>query len=127
MLLSEPAPRLPTPARRCNVRNMSLNRTEQALFDYIENHTEERHFWQGKVRDLMREARDDFAVSAPLAIALRLYCDERRQVGVLPAEIADHKDLVRTSFRNLAEHLMRLWGPTRPPRPAHQRRDDEIS
>ena len=45
---------------------MSLNRCEQMIFDYVQSHPEERHFWQDKVRDLAAGAPDEHAVAAEL-------------------------------------------------------------
>ncbi len=127
MLLSEVARELPWLPGHCNVRGMSLNRTERILFDYIGNHVEERQFWQGKVRDLMSGSRDDPASSAALAGELRRYCEERSRVGALPAQVIDDKGLGRFGYRNLAEYLMRIWGPVRPARPTDHSKGDEIS
>ena len=114
-------------SRRCNVRCMSLNRTERALCEYIESHVEERQFWQGKVRDLMSESRNDPVTAAGLAEQLRRYCQERGSVGALPAQVIGSEGLGSVSFRNLAEHVMRIWGPVRLPRPVSRPRGDEIS
>ncbi len=127
MLLSEEDPELIRPARRRNVRSMSLNRAEQTLFHYIENHTEERQFWQGKVRDLMTESRDDLANATVLAGELTRYFDERSRVGAVAAQVVENEGFGRIRLRNLAEHLMRTWGPVRPPRPARHSGGDEIS
>ena len=126
MFLSEEAAGLNQSARRCNVRGMSVNRTERALFDYIENHIEERQFWQGKVRELMRESRDDHANSSALAGELGRYFHERGSVGALPVQVIEGEGLGNIGFRSLAEHLMRIWGPVRPPRTASRPRGNEI-
>jgi hypothetical protein len=99
-----------------NLHNMSLNRAEQTLFDYMESHADERHFWQDKVRDLMNNAGNDLAASAALATELGLYCEERSRAGWLSMKMITGEELRLTSFRNLAEHLMRVLGPVRPPR-----------
>ena len=127
MLLSEGVPRLLRSTRRGNVGRVSLNRTEHALFDYIENHIDERQFWQEKVRERMRESQDDPAVASALAGELRRYGNERSGVGALPAQVVGNKGLERSGFLNLAEHLMRIWGPPRPPRPPARPAGDEIS
>jgi len=127
MLLSRVVPGLIRQAHLCNVHSMSLNRAEQILFDYMENHAEERHFWREKVLDVMEKNGNDFAVSATLAIELGLYCEERRHAGSVVTEVVTDKYVKHFSFRNLAEHLMRIWGPVRPPRQPDQSTDDEIS
>ncbi len=123
MLLSE-APGLPRAARRGNVRRVSLNRTEHTLFAYLEGHAEERQFWQAKVRELMSTSRDGAAIARALAGELRRYAGERGSVGAIPAQVMDDKGLAHSSFLNLAEYLMRIWGP---PRPARRPMDNEIS
>ncbi len=97
--------------RRCSVRRVSLNRTEQVLFAYLESHAEERHFWQAKVRELMSASRDDAAIASALARELRAYSDERGSVGAIPMQAIEEKGLGQSRFRNLAEYLMRIWGP----------------
>ena len=118
MLVWVGVPQLKQASHLCKVRRMSLNRIEKILFDYVENHAEERQFWTAKVRGLMTATREDFATAAALAIELRYYFEERHRVGALPREVfADCNQPALTSFRNLAEYLMRIWGPARPERP----------
>lgn len=95
---------------------MSLNRYEQTLFDHIDRHPEERKHWQWKaqeagrltgapgevLRGLERELWEYFTERSPHVAALR----ELHQGGVR-----------RVSLQNLAEYLMRLWGPPPKPRP----------
>jgi len=106
---------------------MSLNQTEQTLFAYLESHVEERQFWQAKVRELMSASRNDPATAAALAGELRRYGEERGSVGALPVQVHDKKGLELSGFRNLAEHLMRIWGPPRAPRPSVRLTGNEIS
>ncbi len=106
---------------------MSLNRAAHAIFEYIENHAEERQFWQGKVRDLMGASQDDFGSATVLADELRRYAAERVRVGALPAQVIGREELGGMIFRSLAEHLMRIWGPVRPVRPTRPSGGDEIS
>jgi len=89
---------------------MSLNRYEEALFSYWEKSPDERRHWQGKVTDaarsagqpgesartLERELWDHFVERSPHVPALR-------ELGV--------GGLRRVSLLNLAEHIIRLWGP----------------
>ena len=97
-----------------NMRYMSLNRIEQMLFDYLQRHAEERHFWQAKVRELMQKTESDFVAAADLADELWIYYNERCRVVPLFHEVSSREGLRRISLRNLAEHLMRVWGPIRP-------------
>jgi hypothetical protein len=97
-----------------NVRYMSLNRIEQMLFDYLQRHAEERHFWQAKVRELMQKTESDFVAAADLADELWIYYNERCRVVPLFHEVSSREGLRQISLRNLAEHLMRVWGPIRP-------------
>jgi hypothetical protein len=95
---------------------MSLNRYEQALFDYVEKNPEESRHWRAKVaivpasaepgsvaRQLERELWDYFAERCTQVPALR----DLQSGGVR-----------RVSMLNLAEYLLRLWGPLpKPKRP----------
>jgi hypothetical protein len=93
---------------------MSLNRYEQGLFDYWERNADERRHWQMKTLEAAK------AAGAPLDAARRLerdlwdYFRERHEH--VPALRALGGDLPsRASLQNLAELMMRLWGP--PPKP----------
>jgi hypothetical protein len=93
---------------------MSLNRYEQTLFDHIERHPEERRHWLGKVQEAGR--RLDTAGEAQRALERELwdyFAERSQQVAALRELNPD--GLRRVSLQNLAEHLMRLWGP--PPKP----------
>src|SRR5688572_25282563 len=94
---------------------MSLNRYEQTLFDYWERALDERRHWQSKVvemtrgsaqspgelaRTLERELWEHLAERTPHVPALRALS------GPVPT---------RVSLLNLAEYVIRLWGP--PPKP----------
>jgi len=93
---------------------MSLNRVEQILFDYIQHHAEERHFWQSKVREMMQQSENDQVAATVLAEGLWRYYEERCRVVPLLHEITAREGHQRISLRNLVEHLMRIWGPIRP-------------
>lgn len=93
---------------------MSLNRSEQAIFDYWERHVDERHFWQEKVRQVARESRDDPAAAVRLEAELWSYYVERSGVVEPFRSLAAREGLARTSMRNLAEYLLRLWVAPRP-------------
>ncbi len=93
---------------------MSLNRSEQRIFDYLSAQPEERQFWVNKVQKIARDARDDFEAARQIELELWGYYVER--AGVVPAlrEAATRESLQRTSMRNLAELLIRLWSTPRP-------------
>jgi len=98
---------------------MSLNRCEQRVFDYLQSHREERQFWQEKVRRSARAATDSHAVATRLEGELWRYYEERSAVAAPFREAARVEGLQRTSMRNLAELLLRLWAEPRPkPKPA---------
>lgn len=94
---------------------MSLNRSEQMTFDYVQSQPEERRFWIDKVRAAG-------ALADPHAAAVRLEADlweyYRERASVVPnfRAVAAREGMARVSMRNLAEHLLRLWGPVRAPR-----------
>jgi hypothetical protein len=92
-----------------HVGDMSLNRCEQRVFDYIKSHPEERHYWQAKVQTVCRNTGDDHVAAAELDGGLWRYYEERSQVASPFREAARSEGLRRTSMRNLAELLIRLW------------------
>jgi hypothetical protein len=93
---------------------MSLNRFEQALFDYWESQADERCHWQTKVAGLTPDAAQPVEAARALERELWDYFVERSQhVGRL-RELSPG-GLQRVSLLNLSEHVIRLWGP--PPKP----------
>jgi len=97
---------------------VSLNRTEQLVFDYLRKHAEEGQHWQGKVRALAaRHATDVHAAAVALEGELWRYYEERSRVAAPFRERTRLEGLRRTSMRNLADHLLRLWISPRPERP----------
>lgn len=99
---------------------MSLNRTEQRLFDYVQRHPEERHHWQAKVLRLAANVPDPHEAARRLEGELWRYYEERTAVVPEFRDAARHEGAQRTSLKNLAEYLLRLWSPPKPkkPRPA---------
>jgi hypothetical protein len=93
---------------------VSLNRSEQRLFDYLQSHREERQHWQEKVRVVARESSDGHAACLRLEAELWRYYLERSAVAAPFKEAARHEGLARTSMRNLAELLVRLWTEPKP-------------
>jgi hypothetical protein len=93
---------------------MSLNRCEQTFFNYLSQRAEERQYWQEKVRRLA--ASDDINHYRIMALERDLWANfvERSQIDPgLRLWVQTHGP-ARTSMRNLAEHLVRLWVPRRP-------------
>lgn len=97
-----------------HVGAMSLNRCEQRVYDYLQDHPEERHFWVSKVQSIWRRCGDDAAAVAQLEPELWLYYQERSAVASPFREAARTEGLHRTSMKNLAEYLLRLWVEPRP-------------
>jgi hypothetical protein len=97
---------------------MSLNPYEQRTFDYLRSQPDEGRFWQEKVRKAAAATLDQTEVASRLERELWGYFEERCRA--LPAwrEDARRESLRRTSMRNLAELLLRLWTEPRPKRKA---------
>jgi hypothetical protein len=93
---------------------VSLNRSEQQIYEYIEANRDERHFWEYKVRDFASKFTDLSAAAMAIESELWRYYVER--AGVVPAlkRQVEREGLRRVSMRNLAEYLLRLWVAPRP-------------
>jgi hypothetical protein len=92
---------------------MSLNRVEQFLFDYLQSHREEGQHWREKVLSHTRSVADHHEAAQRLEFDLwSYYCERARSSRDFLGHPA--QDLRRTSMKNLADHLVRLWAP--PPR-----------
>jgi hypothetical protein len=88
---------------------MSLNSAEQMVFDYVQSHPEERHYWMEKVRSTLAQAGDEHVAAARLAVDLWRYYEERSAVASPFKDVAQRQELRRVSMKNLAEYLLRLW------------------
>ncbi len=93
---------------------MSLNRYEQAIYDYWDRSPDERRHWQAKVTELTKGRGAPLELARGLERELWAYLVERcdhvaplRAMGIPPG--------AKVSLLNLAEHVIRLWGP--PPKP----------
>lgn len=93
---------------------MSLNRSEQRVYDYWQSHRDERQFWQEKVRACAKSSADDHVAAAWLDGELWRYYQERSAVAAPFKEAVVHEGLKRTSMKNLAELVLRLWVEPRP-------------
>jgi hypothetical protein len=88
---------------------MSLNRCEQRIFDYLRAHPEEERYWRDKVWAAARQAGPGPETASRLEIELWRYYEERSAVASPFREAVRVEGLRRTSLRNLAELLLRLW------------------
>jgi hypothetical protein len=93
---------------------MSLNRCEQRVFDYLQRHPDERHHWQGKFQQILRDIGDERLAVDFVEPQLWEYYLERSSVVKSFKEAAASEGLARTSMKNLAELLMRLWFEPQP-------------
>jgi hypothetical protein len=101
------------------VGGVSLNRFEQALYDYVKGHPEERHYWHDKVRALAADSAGIPSAVARIDSELWRYFVERS--AVLPEFCGSERGpgLRRTSMKNLAEFMIGLWTEPKPRKPAH--------
>lgn len=93
---------------------MSLNRYEQTLFNYWESQPDERRHWQGKVLEMTRVAVPPGELARLLERELWDHLVERNPHVPRLRELSPG-GLRRVSLLNLAEYIIRLWGP--PPKP----------
>ena len=101
---------------------MSLNRYEQSLFDYWEKNPEERKHWQMKTMEMAKVAAVPLDAARLLERELWDYFRERAEhVPVLRNLTAG--GLTRVSLQNLAELMLRLWGPLPKPKRPQAPRD----
>ncbi len=93
---------------------MSLNRNEQMLYDYVLGQVDERHHWQDKVRGIVAQSAEIAAAVSRIDAELWRYYLERSEVTPVFVDAARAYGLKRTSMKNLAELLVRLWTEPRP-------------
>ncbi len=94
---------------------MSLNRYEQAVYDYLQAHPEELRHWENKIAG--RAARGGLSATA-LAEELGEYLRERAAHTQPFRDWAERGGVPRSSLLNLAEYLLRMWGPLPPKKKA---------
>lgn len=97
---------------------MSLNRSEQILYEYVQQHREERQFWTNKVRAIVAGSRDTPAAVARIDSELWRYYEERSTVAPVFVAAVRAFGLKRVSMKNLAEYLVRLWTDPKPKKPS---------
>lgn len=101
---------------RGNRLDMSLNRYEQMLLDYVHAHPDETDFWQQQVEALRLSHPVHNRRVEELSRRLWEYSLERgRHVPGL-ASVFTREGPVTISMRNLAEYLIERWSPSRSPR-----------
>jgi hypothetical protein len=88
------------------------------LYDYVQGLSDERHYWQNKVHSIVTESAEIPAAVARIDSELWRYYLERSEVAPVFIAAARAYGLKRTSMKNLAEHLVRLWTEPRPKKPA---------
>ena len=114
-------------AGRPQVGRVSLNRSEQRMFDYLQSNRDEGHYWRQKVQTIAAGAESESAGLCRLEGELWRYYTERSAVASPFKEAARNEGLQRTSMRTLAELLVRLWiEPRARKRPANDRTGAEI-
>lgn len=99
---------------------MSLNSAEQALFDYWHRQPDERRHWHDKVSAASRESSQPGELARALDRELWEHFLERSRHVPQLAEL-NAGGLRRISMLNLAEYLIRLWGP--PPKPKDRKQE----
>lgn len=96
--------------------SMSLNRCEQALFDYWERQPDERRHWQERLRELTRASFSPADTARGLERELWAHFEERS--CHVPSLCEARGGGGRLSLLNLAELMIRLWGPLPKSKPA---------
>jgi hypothetical protein len=97
---------------------MSLNRSEQLIYDYIQSSPDERHHWFAKVQAIAKESADTPSAVARIDSELWRYYLERSEVAPVFVAAARAFGTKRVSLKNLAEYLVRLWTEPKPKKPA---------
>lgn len=101
---------------------MSLNRSEQMLYDYVQGKKEERQHLQNKVQAIVSQYQDAHDAAMRIDAELWRYFLERSEVAQPFMDAARAHGTGRTSMKNLAEHLVRVW--TEPP---PKKRDEGVN
>jgi hypothetical protein len=90
---------------------MSLNRNEQMVYDYLRSQPDERRHWESVIKREAGRAGDSHAAAFTVEGELWRYYVERSDVAEPFRSQVRREGLARTSMRNLAELLIRLWAP----------------
>ena len=95
---------------------MSLNRYERMLMDYLENHLEEKCFWEARVWEIDRQVGRRESKVLDLNGLLWDYFEERSRFESPFREVVIHEGSKKISMLNLSEYLLRTWTPARSPK-----------
>jgi len=90
---------------------MSLNRYESLLLGYLENHPEEKRYWEGRVREVAGRKVSRSQSAQDLNSMFWDYFEERSRHQSPFREVATHENMQKISMLNLSEYLMRMWAP----------------
>lgn len=90
---------------------MSLNRSEQMVYDYLLSRPEERRHWADLVKREVASQENIHAAATVLERELWRYFLERAEVVEPFRGFVRREGGARTSMRSLAECLIRLWAP----------------
>jgi hypothetical protein len=93
---------------------MSLNRCEQTVFDYLKGRPDERQYLQDKVRGLVSGSAEISTAVARIDSELWRYYEERSAVVPAFGEALGPTGPRKTSMKNLAELMVRLWTDPKP-------------
>ena len=93
---------------------MSLNRSENLIYDYLQSQPDELRHWQGVVTRAARLNPSPHMAANSIEQDLWAYFLERASVVEPFRSAARQHGTARTSMKNLAELLLRLWVPPTP-------------
>ncbi len=102
---------------------MSLNRCEQTIFDYLKTHPDERQYLQHKVHTLVTGSTEISNAVARIDSELWRYYEERSVVVAAFSQALGPGAPRKTSMKNLAELLVRLWTEPKPAKASPTPRD----
>jgi hypothetical protein len=90
---------------------MSLNRYEQTMFNYWQHQPDELSHWKTKVGAAAKIKGGPGEIARSLERDLWDYFVERSQYVPAIRDLMGNDGLRRVSLLNLAEYVLRLWGP----------------
>jgi hypothetical protein len=88
---------------------MSLNRCEQTAFDYVKTHPGERQYLQDKVQAIVLGSTEIAKAVTRIDSELWRYYEERSSVVPAFSAALGPGTPRKTSMKNLAELLVRMW------------------